>query len=169
MKFKADEIASVIQKEIEDFRGQIQTAEVGRVIEVGDGIARCTGLSKRCRAKCWNSQRHSRPCVQPGREQRRRGDSRGLPEDQGRRRNSLHGQAVVCACRRSAVGPRGRPAGKSARRQGPVLTTGNSRPVEWQAAGVAERQPVKEPLQTGIKAIDAMTPSWSWSARIDHW
>ena len=45
MKFKADEIASVIQKEIEDFRGQIQTAEVGRVIEVGDGIARCTGLS----------------------------------------------------------------------------------------------------------------------------
>jgi F-type H+-transporting ATPase subunit alpha len=40
MKFKADEIASVIQKEIEDFRGQIQTAEVGRVIEVGDGIAR---------------------------------------------------------------------------------------------------------------------------------
>ena len=45
MKFKADEIASVIQKEIEDFRGQILTAEVGRVIEVGDGIARCTGLS----------------------------------------------------------------------------------------------------------------------------
>ncbi len=45
MKFKADEIASVIQTEIEDFRGQIQTAEVGRVIEVGDGIARCTGLS----------------------------------------------------------------------------------------------------------------------------
>jgi F-type H+-transporting ATPase subunit alpha len=45
MKFKADEIASVIQSEIEDFRGQIQTAEVGRVIEVGDGIARCTGLS----------------------------------------------------------------------------------------------------------------------------
>ncbi len=45
MKFKADEIASVILKEIEDFRGQVQTAEVGRVIEVGDGIARCTGLS----------------------------------------------------------------------------------------------------------------------------
>ena len=39
MKFKADEIASVIQKEIEDFKGQIQTAEVGRVLEVGDGIA----------------------------------------------------------------------------------------------------------------------------------
>ena len=41
--------------------------------------------------------------------------------------------------------------------KGPVITN-ESRPVEWQAAGVAERQPVKEPLQTGIKAIDAMTP-----------
>jgi flagellar biosynthesis/type III secretory pathway ATPase len=38
------------------------------------------------------------------------------------------------------------------------VLTPDSRPVEWQAAGVAERQPVKEPLQTGIKAIDAMTP-----------
>ena len=45
MKFKADEIASVIQKEIEDFRGEMQTSEVGRVLEVGDGIARCYGLS----------------------------------------------------------------------------------------------------------------------------
>ncbi|TXT28585.1 MAG: F-type H+-transporting ATPase subunit alpha, partial [Planctomycetota bacterium] len=45
MKFKPDEIASVIQKEIEDFRGQIETAEVGRVLAVGDGIARCYGLS----------------------------------------------------------------------------------------------------------------------------
>ena len=45
MKFKADEIASVLTSEIVNFKGQIQTAEVGRVIEVGDGIARCTGLS----------------------------------------------------------------------------------------------------------------------------
>ena len=45
MKFKSDEIASVIQQEIKDFKGQIQTAEVGRIIEVGDGIARAVGLS----------------------------------------------------------------------------------------------------------------------------
>ena len=43
MKFNAGEIASVIQKEIEDFRGQLQTSEVGRVVEVGDGIARVYG------------------------------------------------------------------------------------------------------------------------------
>ena len=45
MKFKADEIASVIAEEIKDFQGQMQTNEVGRVLEVGDGIARCYGLS----------------------------------------------------------------------------------------------------------------------------
>src|SRR6266550_2752939 len=45
MRFKEDEIASVIQKEIEDFRGQIETSEVGRVLEVGDGIARVYGLA----------------------------------------------------------------------------------------------------------------------------
>ena len=45
MKFKADEIASVIQREIADFRGEIETREVGRVLEVGDGIARVYGLS----------------------------------------------------------------------------------------------------------------------------
>ena len=45
MKFNAGEIASVIQKEIEDFNGQLQTSEVGRVVEVGDGIARVYGLA----------------------------------------------------------------------------------------------------------------------------
>ena len=45
MKFNAGEIASVIKTEIEGFRGQIQTSEVGRVVEVGDGIARVYGLA----------------------------------------------------------------------------------------------------------------------------
>ena len=45
MKFKADEIASVLTGEIANFHGQLQTAEVGKVIEVGDGIARAVGLS----------------------------------------------------------------------------------------------------------------------------
>ena len=45
MRFKADEIASVLQKEIEEFRGQVEAAEVGRVLEVGDGIARVYGLA----------------------------------------------------------------------------------------------------------------------------
>ena len=45
MKFKADEITSVIQQEIEQYRSQLEVSEVGRVLEVGDGIARVYGLS----------------------------------------------------------------------------------------------------------------------------
>ena len=46
MRFKADEIVSVLQKEIEQYRTQLETREVGRVLEVGDGIARVYGLSR---------------------------------------------------------------------------------------------------------------------------
>lgn len=158
MKFKADEIASVIQKEIEDFRGQIQTAEVGRVIEVGDGIARCTGLSTAMsgemlefsngtRGLAFNLEENSVGVVILG-------DYLKIKEgDEIRSTGKLLSVPVGDALLGRVVDPLGNPLdGK-----GPVLTP-HTRPVEWQAAGVAERQPVKEPLQTGIKAIDAMTP-----------
>ena len=158
MKFKADEIASVIQKEIEDFRGQIQTAEVGRVIEVGDGIARCTGLSNvmsgemlefpgGIRGFAFNLEENSVGVVILG-------DYLKIAEgDEVRSTGKLLSVPVGEALLGRMVDPLGNPLdGK-----GPVLTS-ETRPVEWLAAGVAERQPVKEPLQTGIKAIDAMTP-----------
>jgi F-type H+-transporting ATPase subunit alpha len=158
MKFKADEIASVIQKEIEDFRGLMQTAEVGRVIEVGDGIARCTGLSTvmsgemvefsgGTRGFAFNLEENSVGIVILG-------DYLAIKEgDEVRSTGKLLSVPVGDALLGRMVDPLGVPLdGK-----GPVITA-ESRPVEWQAAGVAERQPVKEPLQTGIKAIDAMTP-----------
>ncbi len=158
MKFKADEIASVIQKEIEDFRGLIQTAEVGRVIEVGDGIARCTGLSTAMsgemlefsngtRGFAFNLEENSVGVVILG-------DYLKITEgDEVRSTGKLLSVPVGDALLGRMVDPLGVPLdGK-----GPVITC-EARPVEWQAAGVAERQPVKEPLQTGIKAIDAMTP-----------
>ncbi|MEY3457057.1 MAG: synthase subunit alpha [Planctomycetota bacterium] len=158
MKFKADEIASVIQKEIEDFRGLIQTAEVGRVIEVGDGIARCTGLSTVMSGEmvefsngttgfAFNLEESSVGVVILG-------DYLSIAEgDEVRSTGKLLSVPVGDALLGRMVDPLGVPLdGK-----GPVITN-ESRPVEWQAAGVAERQPVKEPLQTGIKAIDAMTP-----------
>ncbi len=140
MKFKADEIASVIQKEIEDFRGQIQTAEVGRVIEVGDGIARCTGLStvmsgemlefaNGTRGFAFNLEENSVGVVILG-------DYLAIAEV-----TKCAPPASCCRCLLA------KPcwvalsiARKSARRQGPVMTS-ESRPVEWLAAGVAERQP----------------------------
>jgi len=158
MKFKADEIASVIQKEIEDFRGLIQTAEVGRVIEVGDGIARCTGLSTAMsgemvefsngtRGFAFNLEENSVGVVILG-------DYLKITEgDEVRSTGKLLSVPVGEALLGRMVDPLGVPLDGL----GPVITS-SSRPVEWQAAGVAERQPVKEPLQTGIKAIDAMTP-----------
>ena len=158
MKFKSDEIASVIQTEIEDFRGQIQTAEVGRVIEVGDGIARCTGLSTVMSGEmvefssgvtgfAFNLEESSVGVVVLG-------DHLKITEgDEARTTGKLLSVPVGEALLGRVVDPLGNPIdGK-----GPIISEA-SRPVEWQAAGVAERQPVKQPLQTGIKAIDAMTP-----------
>ncbi len=158
MKFKADEIASVIQKEIEDFRGQIQTAEVGRVIEVGDGIARCTGLSTAMagemvefpngvRGLAFNLEENSVGVVILG-------DYLKIKEgDEVKSTGTLLSVPVGDAMLGRVVDPLGNPMdGK-----GPIMTS-ESRPVEHEAVGVAGRQPVKVPLQTGIKAVDAMTP-----------
>jgi F-type H+/Na+-transporting ATPase subunit alpha len=158
MKFKADEIASVIQKEIEDFRGQMMTAEVGRVIEVGDGIARCTGLSSAMsgelvefsdgtRGMALNLEENSVGVVILG-------EYVGITEgDEVKSTGALLSVPVGEALLGRVVDPLGNPMdGK-----GPILTT-ETRPVEHEAVGVAGRQPVKVPLQTGIKPIDAMTP-----------
>jgi F-type H+-transporting ATPase subunit alpha len=158
MKFKADEIASVIQKEIEDFRGQMQTAEVGRVIEVGDGIARCTGLSSvmsgemlefpsGTRGLAFNLEENSVGVVILG-------DYLGIAEGDEVRST---GKLLSVPVGEALLGRMVDPLGNALDGKGPVITS-ESRPVEWLAAGVAERQPVKEPLQTGIKAVDAMTP-----------
>jgi F-type H+-transporting ATPase subunit alpha len=158
MKFKADEIASVLQKEIEDFQGQVQTAEVGRVIEVGDGIARAVGLSSAMagemvefssgvRGLCFNLEENSVGIIvlgdyltiQEGDEVKTTGELLSVPV----------GEAMIGR----VIDPLGNPLdGK-----GPIVTT-ETRPVEYPAPGVAARQPVKQPLQTGIKAVDSMTP-----------
>ncbi|MBX3443046.1 MAG: F0F1 ATP synthase subunit alpha [Planctomyces sp.] len=158
MKFRADEIASVIQKEIEDFRGQMQTAEVGRVIEVGDGIARAVGLSSAMAGEmvefpngtpgqCFNLEENSVGIIILG-------DYLGIQEgDEVKTTGALLSVPVGEALIGRVVDPLGNPLdGK-----GPVVTS-QTRPVEFMAPGVAERKPVTEPLQTGIKAVDAMTP-----------
>ena len=158
MKFKADEIASVIQKEIEGFQGQIQTSEVGRVIEVGDGIARAVGLSSAMagemvefsdgtRGLCFNMEETSVGIIILG-------DYLKIQEgDEVKTTGQLLSVPVGDALIGRVVDPLGNPLdGK-----GPIVTS-ESRPVETAAPGVADRQPVKQPLQTGIKAVDAMTP-----------
>jgi len=158
MKFRADEIASVIQKEIEDYRGQIETSQVGRVLEVGDGIARVYGLSgamsgemvefpSGVRGQVFNLEENSVGVIILG-------DYLKIAEgDEVKSTGSLLSVPVGEALIGRVVDPLGNPLdGK-----GPVLAH-ESRPIESPAPGIAARQPVKQPLQTGIKAVDAMTP-----------
>ncbi|MFN8855008.1 MAG: F0F1 ATP synthase subunit alpha, partial [Planctomycetaceae bacterium] len=158
MKFKADEIASVIQKEIEDFRGQIETSEVGRVLEVGDGIARVYGLAgatsgemvefpNGTRGQVFNLEENSVGVIILG-------DYLTIAEgDEVRTTGALLSVPVGEALVGRVLDPLGNPLdGK-----GPIVTA-QSRPLEAIAPGIAGRQPVTEPLQTGIKAIDSMTP-----------
>jgi F-type H+/Na+-transporting ATPase subunit alpha len=158
MKFKADEIASVLQKEIEDFKGQLATSEVGQVLEVGDGIARCYGLSTAMAGEMvefpngvnglvFNLEESSVGVIILG-------DYLEISEgDEVKATGRLLSVPVGDALIGRVVDPLGNPLdGK-----GPIVTT-ERRPVETIAPGVADRQPVRQALQTGIKAIDSMTP-----------
>ncbi len=158
MKFNSDEIASVIQQEIEHFASQIDVREVGRVLEVGDGIARVYGLSGVMSQEmvefangtiglAFNLEENSVGVIILG-------DYLEIAEgDEVRSTGRLLSVPVGDELLGRVVDPLGNPLdGK-----GPIVTK-QRRPVEIIAPGVAERQPVKEPLQTGLKAIDSMTP-----------
>ncbi len=158
MKFNSDEIAAVIQKEIEQFGSQIDVREVGTVLEVGDGIARVYGLSGVMSGEmvqfpngvtglAFNLEEKSVGVIILG-------DYLSISEgDEVRALGTLLSVPAGDAVIGRVLDPLGNPLdGK-----GPV-TTDVRRPVEIIATGVAERHPVNEPMQTGIKAIDAMTP-----------
>ncbi len=158
-KFNAGEILNVITRQITDYDRKGESREVGQVLEVGDGIARCYGLSRvmagelvdfpeaGVKGQAFNLEESSVSViilgdylkVREGMEVRTTGELLSVPV----------GEALIGR----VVDPLGNPVdGK-----GPILTD-KRRPVESPAAGIVERQPVKQPLQTGIKAIDSMTP-----------
>ncbi len=158
MKFNSDEIASVIQKEIEQFSTQIDVRDVGRVLEVGDGIAQVYGLAgvmagemvefaNGVNGLAFNLEENSVGVIilgdylqiNEGEEVRSTGKLLSVPVG-----DELLGRVVD-------------PLGNPLDGKGPIVTA-KRRPVEIIAAGVSERQPVSQPLQTGVKAIDAMTP-----------
>ncbi len=159
MRFKADEIVSVLEKEIERYRDKAVSREIGRVLEVGDGIARVYGLSDvmagemvefvrtGVRGLAFNLEENSVGIIILGEyEEISEGDDvRGT------------GELLRVPVGDALVGRVVNPLGVPLDGKGPISTE-LSRPVESTAPGVAERQPVKTPLQTGIKAIDSMTP-----------
>jgi len=158
MKFNADEIASVIQREIEQFQSRIDVRSVGWVIEDGDGIARVYGLSDVMSGEmvefpngvmglAFNLEENSVGVIILG-------DFLSIHEgDEVRSTGRLLSVPVGEAVLGRVIDPLGNPLDGG----GPI-TAREFRPVESEAPGVVQRQPVKTPLQTGIKAIDAMTP-----------
>ncbi len=158
MKFNAGEIASVIQQEIEQYESQLDVREVGTVLEVGDGIARVYGLSG-----CMSGEMVQFPSGVIGVAFNLEENSVGviilgdyLEIEEGNEVKAL-GKLLSVPVGDAVIGRVLDPLGNPLDGKGPV-TTSERRPVEMIAPGIAGRQPVREPLQTGIKAVDAMTP-----------
>ncbi len=161
MKIKTDEIASVIKQEIAQFEAQLEVSEVGRVIEVGDGIARIYGLSKAMAGELLEFQSSEGAVM--GQVFNLEEDTVGaviygdykavkegdMVKSTGRLLEVPAGEALLGR----VVDPLGRPMDDA----GPINAS-ERRKVDIIAPGIAERQPVTQPLQTGIKAIDSMIP-----------
>jgi F-type H+-transporting ATPase subunit alpha len=157
-EIRADEIASVLRQQIEGFKGGVDVSEEGTVIAVGDGIARIYGLES-----CMAGELLELPHGVFGMALNLEEESVGavlLGEfikikegDTVRRTKRIMEVPVGEALVGRVVNPLGQPQdGKGA------VAAGETGPLERIAPGVVDRQPVKEPLQTGIKAIDAMIP-----------
>src|SRR5262245_20983255 len=158
MRFRADEISSVIQREIEQFSPEVTRSEVGQVLEVGDGIARVYGLSglmagemvafeNGVKGIALNLEESSVGVIILG-------EYTGIEEGDT---VTATGELLRVPVGDALVGRVVNPLGEPIDEKGPILTS-TTRALESPAPGIAERQPVDEPLQTGVKSIDAMTP-----------
>ncbi|MHC4512416.1 MAG: F0F1 ATP synthase subunit alpha [Planctomycetota bacterium] len=160
MDLKPSEVTSVLKQEIEGFEGQMQKSNVGTVLQVGDGVARVHGLDE-----CMMSELLEFPNGVLGM-------ALNLEEDNvgavllGSDTKVKEGDTVKTTGRVISVptglGLAGRVVdalGRPLDGKGNVKVTDDDyRPIEGRSPSVPERQPVKEPLQTGIKAIDSMIP-----------
>ncbi|MFD2655764.1 F0F1 ATP synthase subunit alpha [Gracilibacillus thailandensis] len=158
MSIKAEEISALIKQQIESYDSDIEVSDVGTVIEIGDGIARAHGLdnvmsgelvefSNGVMGMAQNLEESNVGIVilgpyteiREGDEVRRTGRIMEVPVGE-----ELIGRVV-------------NPLGQPVDGKGPIETS-KARPIESPAPGVMDRKSVDEPLQTGIKAIDALVP-----------
>src|SRR4051812_27635087 len=158
MAINVAEITSILKQEIAGFEQRVQVSEVGTVIEVGDGIARIYGLRNAMAGELlefeggtmgqvFNLEEESIGAVIFGNYlEIKEGDT---VKATGRLLESPVGEAVIGR----VINPLGQPMDG-----GPAIPLTETRKMDIVAPGIAERQPVKEPLQTGIKAIDSMIP-----------
>jgi F-type H+/Na+-transporting ATPase subunit alpha len=157
-QIKADEISKILREQIANYEQTVSVDEVGSVISVGDGIARVHGLEKAMYGEMLAFP-HDIFGIALNLEEEEvgvvlLGESSELKEgDTVRRTNTIMSVPVGEALVGRVVNPLGEPEDD----KGPIVS--NQRiALERLAPGVLDRQPVREPLQTGIKAIDAMIP-----------
>ena len=158
MNIRPEEVSSIIRQEIQQFGAELKTRGVGQVIQVGDNIARVHGLSDAMAGEliefpggvmgiALNLEEDNVGCILLGSDREiREGDP-------------VHttGRIVQVPVGEALVGRVVNALGIPIDGKGPITAT-ETRPTERRAPGVIDRQPVKEPLQTGLKAIDSMIP-----------
>jgi F-type H+-transporting ATPase subunit alpha len=158
MAINVAEITSVLKREIEAFEQKLQVSEVGTVVEVGDGIARVYGLRNAMAGELLEFQNGAMGQVFNLEDESIGaviyGNYLGIKEgDTVKSTGRLLEVPVGDGVLGRVLDPLGRPLDG-----GPAIASSESRKVDIVAPGIAERQPVHEPLQTGIKAIDSMIP-----------
>ncbi|MCY0879206.1 MAG: F0F1 ATP synthase subunit alpha [Firmicutes bacterium] len=158
MSIKPDEISAILREEIEKYGIVTELSESGVVLSVGDGISRIYGLSS-CMAgellefdngtygMALNLEEDNVGCVILG-------DDQGIKEGARVRRT---GRVVEVPVGEALIGRVVSALGQPIDGKGPIHAE-KRRPVEYPAPGIIDRQPVDTPLQTGLKAIDAMIP-----------
>jgi F-type H+/Na+-transporting ATPase subunit alpha len=161
MEIRPEEVTSLIKRELEKYKSQLKTESVGRVIQVGDAIARIYGLDdvmvgeliefgNNVMGMVLNLEEDSVGAVIFGSDNPDKNIKEG---DIVKRTGKIVQVPVGPALVGRVVGALGNPVdGKGA------IVTDKYRPLERTVPSVVERQPVKEPLETGIKAIDSMIP-----------
>jgi F-type H+-transporting ATPase subunit alpha len=158
VKIRPEEITSILKQRIEDYDVETDLAEVGTVLQVGDGLARVYGLEN-CLAMEMLELEHGVTGIAFNLEEDNVGsplfgDWQLISEGATVKRT---GKVISIPAGDELVGRVVNPLGQPLDGLGPVKTT-EMRPLEFKAPGVVQRQPVTEPLQTGIKAIDSMIP-----------
>jgi F-type H+/Na+-transporting ATPase subunit alpha len=155
---RPDEITAVLRKQLSGFEKEIDIYDVGTVLQVGDGIARLYGLSKVMASELiefpndvfgmvLNLEEDNVGCVLFG------DDTKIKEGDTVKRTKRVASMPVGEAMLGRVINPLGQPIdGRGA------IKTEKFSPLERKALGVIQRQPVKQPLQTGLKAIDGMVP-----------
>ena len=158
-QIRADEISRLLREEIENYEKAVNVSETGSVISVGDGIARIYGLENVMAGELIEFK-HGVSGIAMNLEEDQvgavlLGEASGIKEGDEVRRT---GRIMWVPVGEAMIGRVVDALGKPIDGKGPIDSRRISTPIERMAPGVVDRQPVKEPMQTGIKAIDAMIP-----------